>query len=322
MIRWPIFSGRAKICNEQKMKKTALLSGLLLCFMNAISQTHQLPLWPEGKIPHRVPSDEEEVRETDGILRISRVQVPGLEVYLPDPDKATGRAVLIFPGGGYHILAYHWEGTDFAKLLCEHGIAGIVVKYRLPISRSAASPALVPLSDAQRAIRVCRDRAAAWGIDPEQIGVMGFSAGGHLAAALSTQYDAPVYPEQDAVDRESARPDFSALIYPVITFGKPGMHRGSREALLGQSPQDSQVRFFSPELQTDPRTPPAFLVHAADDTVVPVENSLLYYEALRRQGVPASLHLYPAGGHGFALGGDDPYLSGWTDLLVAWILLQ
>ncbi len=290
--------------------------------MNSFSQNYQLPLWPDGQIPHRVPSDEEEVHEVDGILRISRVQVPGLEVYLPEADKATGKAVLIFPGGGYHILAYHWEGTDFAKLLRDQGIAGIVVKYRLPVSRSVASAALVPLSDAQRAMRVCRDHAAAWGIDPEQIGVMGFSAGGHLAASLSTQYEARVYPEQDHLDRESARPAFSALIYPVITFSKPEMHSGSRQALLGSSPVDSLVQFFSPELQTGPATPQAFLVHAADDTAVPVGNSLMYYEALRAQGIPASLHIFPSGGHGFALGRDDPYLRRWTDLLVAWILQQ
>jgi len=290
--------------------------------MGIFAQNHQLPLWPEGQIPYRVPTDEEEVQETDGILRISRVQVPGLEVYLPEADKATGKAVLIFPGGGYHILAYHWEGTDFAKLLQENGIAGIVVKYRLPVSRSVSDPARVPLSDAQRAMRVCHEKAASWGIDPAQLGVMGFSAGGHLAASLSTQYGARVYPEQDDLDRQSARPAFSALIYPVITFSAPAMHSGSREALLGSSPADSLVRFFSPELQVDRQTPPAFLVHAADDTAVPVENSLMYYQALREHGVPASLHLFPGGGHGFALGRDDAYLSSWTNLLVAWILQQ
>lgn len=304
------------------MRRLLFNLGLFLCSTNALPQNHQLPLWPEGQIPFRVPTDEQEVYETDGILRISRVQEPGLEVYLPDPANATGKAVLIFPGGGYHILAYHWEGTDFAKLLQEQGIAGIVVKYRLPVSRSVISPALVPLSDAQRAMRVVRGHAAAWGIDAAQIGVMGFSAGGHLAASLSTQYDARVYPEQDDMDRESARPDFSALIYPVITFSKPEMHSGSRQALLGEAPVDSLVRFFSPELQAGLKTPPAFLVHAEDDTAVPVGNSLLYYEALRAQGVAASLHVFPSGGHGFALGRDDPYLSRWTDLLVAWILQQ
>ena len=192
----------------------------------------------------------------------------------------------------------------------------------MPVSRSVANPALVPLSDAQRAMRVCRDHAAAWGIDPAQIGVMGFSAGGHLAASLSTQYDARVYAETDDLDRSSARPAFSALIYPVITFTGLAVHSGSRQALLGSSPADSLLQFFSPETQLDSLTPPAFLVHAADDTAVPVENSLMYYEGLRKIGVPASLHLFPAGGHGFALGRDDAYLRGWTDLLVAWILAQ
>ena len=267
------------------MKQLLLFAALIFCSMNAFSQNLRLPLWPEGQIPHRVPSDEEEVRETDGILRISRVQVPEMEVYLPDPGKGAGKAVVIFPGGGYHILAYHWEGTDFAKLLQENGIAGIVVKYRLPVSRSVDSPALVPLSDAQRAMRVCREHAAAWGIDPAQIGVLGFSAGGHLAASLSTQYDARVYPQVDDYDQISARPAFSALIYPVITFTGPAVHSGSREALLGSSPADSLLQFFSAETQVNSLAPPAFLVHAADDTAVPVENSLMYYNALREQGV-------------------------------------
>ena len=290
--------------------------------LSGSSQNLQLPIWPEGQIPYRVETDEQELHETDGILRISRVQVPGLEVYLPEPDANTGKAVLIFPGGGYHILAYHWEGTDFAKLLQENGIAGIVVKYRLPVSRSAGTPARIPLSDAQRALRLCRSRASSWGIDPVKIGVMGFSAGGHLAASLSTQYRAAMYPEQDATDRVSARPAFSALVYPVITFTRPGMHAGSREALLGKSPADSLVSFFSPELQVDAEAPPAFLVHAEDDTAVPLINSQLYFEALRENGVPASLHVFPEGGHGFAMGRDDAYLRRWTDLLVAWIQAQ
>ncbi|HSR60573.1 MAG TPA: alpha/beta hydrolase [Robiginitalea sp.] len=304
------------------MKRTVLCTVLMITMLNGTSQEYQLPLWPEGQIAYRIDSDEAERHETDGILRISRVQVPGLDVYLPDPDKRTGKAVLIFPGGGYQILAYHWEGTDFARLLRDNGIAGIVVKYRLPVSKSLESPAWVPLSDAQRALRLCRERAASWGIDPEKIGVMGFSAGGHLAASLSTQYDARAYPERDAIDRESARPAFSALVYPVITFTRPSLHSGSREALLGKTPVDSLVRFFSPELQIDSLTPPAFLVHAADDTAVPLANSQLYFEALRAKGVPASLHVFPKGGHGFALGRDDAYLRRWTDLLLAWIQAQ
>lgn len=237
------------------MKKIYLINFLLFSIFNGSAQDLQLPIWPEGHIPYRVETDEQELHETDGILRISRVQVPGLEVYLPKPEKNTGKAVLIFPGGGYHILAYHWEGTDFARLLQENGIAGIVVKYRLPVSRSAGTPARIPLSDAQRALRLCRTRAVSWGIDPEKIGVMGFSAGGHLAASLSTQYKSELYPGQDATDRESARPAFSALIYPVITFSRPSMHSGSREALLGKAPVDSLVTFFSPELQVNALRP-------------------------------------------------------------------
>ena len=203
------------------MKQLLLFAALIFCSMNAFSQDLRLPLWPEGQIPHRVPSDEEEGHETDGILRISRVQVPDMEVYLPDPGKATGKAVVIFPGGGYHILAYHWEGTDFAKLLRDHGIAGIVVKYRLPVSRSVTNRSQVPLADAQRAMRVCRDHAAAWGIDPAQIGVLGFSAGGHLAASLSTQYDAKI---QTNVNRLSNLRWKNAWACPLVRGQRANEH--------------------------------------------------------------------------------------------------
>ncbi|MDG1572689.1 alpha/beta hydrolase [Robiginitalea sp. M366] len=291
---------------------------VLLC-LGLQAQDHRLPLWPEGEIPYRVPTDETEVRDSTNILRISKVQTPDLAVYLPPEDLKTGQAVLIFPGGGYHILAYHWEGTHFAKWLNQQGIAGIVVKYRLPVSRSAGKPELIPLSDAQRAMRLVRAHAGEWGVDPARIGVMGFSAGGHLAASLSTQYASEVYPPVDARDSLSARPDFSALIYPVISFTTDAVHAGSRAGLLGPEPDPDLQRFFSPELQTGPKTPPAFLLHATDDGLVPVENSLLYYQALRENGVAATLHVVPAGGHGFAMAKKEPHLSHWLEWLAAWL---
>lgn len=283
------------------------------------SQDLRLPLWPDGKVPHRIPSDETERRDSTDILRISKVQIPEMDVYLPEADKATGQGVVLLPGGGYHILAYHWEGSDFAKWFRDRGIAAIVLKYRLPTSRSLSERHWAPISDAQRALRICRKQAATWGLDPTQIGVMGFSAGGHLAATLSTQYRARVYEPVDSVDSLSARPSYSILVYPVISFTDPAVHSGSKTALLGEEPEDSLLRFFSPEQQTDAETPQAFLIHAADDKGVPVENSLLYFKALRANGVPASLHIYPEGGHGFAFASDHPHLNSWTEILLNWM---
>lgn len=292
---------------------------LIFLGMNVIGQDLQLPIWPTDQIPFRVPSDEVEVQETNGILRISKVQLPTLDVYLADSVKNTGKAVLIFPGGGYRILAYHWEGSEFAAWLAQEGITGIVLKYRLPDSKSLETPALAPLSDAQRALRLCRIYADEWGINDNAIGVMGFSAGGHLAATLSTQYAKQIYSPVDTTDVISARPNFSALIYPVIAFSGPALHSGSRAALLGPYPSDFMIDFFSPQKQITSDTPPSFLVHAADDTAVPAENSKVYYENLLRKGVPASLHLFPKGGHGFAMAKDTPYLSEWKNLLLSWI---
>lgn len=307
-----------KLRNFMKLKRYTLL--LYFIGMNLLGQDIQLPIWPEDNIPFRIPSDEEEQHETNGILRISKVQVPALDIYLADSLKNTGKAVLIFPGGGYRILAYHWEGSEFAAWLAKEGITGIVLKYRLPDSKSLDTPALAPLADAQRAIRICRENATSWNFSPDAIGVMGFSAGGHLAASLSTQFEPRVYSEVDDTDAVNARPDFAALIYPVIDFNGPAMHSGSRNALLGPYPSDFLIDFFSPRKQVTENTPPTFLVHANDDRAVPVQNSLGYYESLTSQGVSASLHLFPSGGHGFAMAKDNALLSRWKDILLAWIL--
>ncbi|MFM1878063.1 MAG: hypothetical protein RLZZ241_929 [Bacteroidota bacterium] len=296
-----------------------LLFGIGLIGINMMAQDFQLPIWPTDSIPFRVPSSESELQETNGILRISRVQIPTIEVYLANAEKNTGKAVLILPGGGYRILAYEWEGTEFAKWLASEGITGIVLKYRLPVSESLETPALVPLADAQRAMRVCRNLALDWGIHTNKIGVMGFSAGGHLAATLSTQFSPQIYSVVDDLDSVSARPDFSALIYPVIAFNGTAVHQGSREALLGPYPSEFLVDFFSPQKQITSNTPPAFLVHAQDDQAVPAENSQLYYQKLIQEGISASLHLFPTGGHGFAMAQEIPYLSSWKYLMLSWI---
>jgi acetyl esterase/lipase len=300
------------------MKKILLLSLLILLPVLLFSQPIVLPLW-NGTPPLQTEMDLEEEHVRNGILRISNVQTPTLEVYLPDEEIATGQAVVIFPGGGYTILAYEWEGTEFAEWLQSNGIAGIVVKYRLPLSESLTDPKEVPLLDAQRAVRLARYHAADWGLDTSRIGVMGFSAGGHLASTISTQYNHQVARETDDIDNVSARPDFSVLVYPVISFRDAGAHSGSRRNLLSEDAPEDLVDRFSSELNINEETPPAFLIHSQDDETVPVENSFLYFNALNKHEVPASLHVYPTGGHGFAFGTDRGTVEGWTKVLLDWL---
>jgi len=300
------------------MKSLLILIAFTTMIFPIQAQNMTLPLW-NGSPPLQKEMDLKEKVVSEGIVRIGNVQIPTIEVYLPAKQIATGQAVVIFPGGGYSILAYDWEGTDFAKWLNSQGIAGIVVKYRLPKSASLTDPKEVPLMDAQRAIRLVRQNASDWNIAPSKVGVMGFSAGGHLASTLSTQYSHTVDRTMDAADALSARPDFSILIYPVITFVSPAIHSGSMKALLGENQTEELKKRFSAELNVTAETPPTFLVHAGDDTGVPVENSLLYYAALRAKGVAASLHVYPEGGHGFAFGMGKGPVENWRDVLLDWI---
>lgn len=300
------------------MKKTILTLLFSISGFMAFSQQHSLPLWT-GNPPLQNPSDLKEEATQQGILRIANVQTPTIEVYLPTKQIATGEAVVIFPGGGYGILAYDWEGTDFAKWLNAQGIAGIVVKYRLPVSKSLTDAKEVPLMDAQRAIRLVRKNAEAWNINPSKVGVMGFSAGGHLASTLSTQYTHQVNLSMDDIDTLSARPDFSILVYPVISFRDAAVHAGSRKNLIGENASQELMDRFSGELNVNGQTPPTFLVHAQDDKGVPIENSLLYYQALHKHGVKASLHIYPTGGHGFGFGLGKGAVESWRDVLLKWM---
>lgn len=293
---------------------------LLLLMVNGIfAQDTIMPLWPKDKIPNHVKSSEREIHEQNEILRISKVQVPTIEVYLPSKRDATGEAVLIFPGGGYGILAYDWEGTDIAKFLNSKGIAGIVVKYRLPSDVSQTDKKFVPLIDAQRAVKLVRSKAEQFNVKTNKIGIIGFSAGGHLASTLGTHFDEKVYKDVDDIDEESARPDFMALGYPVISFG-PHTHSGSKTNLIGEEAPSELSDYFSNEKQVTKLTPPTFLLHATDDTVVPVENSLLFYKAVKNKGVSATMHIYPKGGHGFGLGLHDEHLKDWGEGMIDWII--
>ena len=238
------------------------------------------------------------------------MQIPQLEVFLPNKRSANGQAVIICPGGGYARLSYDWEGTDFAKLLNAHGIAAFVLKYRLPDSLTSTHPDQVPLLDAKQAIRIVRASAQEWNIKPNHIGIMGFSAGGHLAATLSTHFE------------EGTKPDFAILIYPVISMDKSIAHIGSRNNLIGLQPSNELIKLYSNEFQVSTQTPPTFIVHATDDNSVPVENSLLYYQALKNNKVAAEMHIFPSGGHGFALGLGKGALEKWPNLLFDWLAVQ
>ncbi|GAA4755975.1 alpha/beta hydrolase [Flavisolibacter ginsenosidimutans] len=284
-----------------------------------MAQEITLPLWPAGKVPNYQKTDETEKRDTTETIHVSHVQMPDMTVFLPSKRNATGQAVIVCPGGGYVTLSYSWEGTDVAKLLNAKGIIAIVLKYRLPNSKSNVTPHLSPLMDAKRAIRLVRANAAKWGINKARVGIMGFSAGGHLASTLETHFDEGDAASTDSVERQSSRPDFAVLVYPVISMSKPIMHAGSRNNLIGANADSSLAKYYSGELQVTNQTPPTFLVHATDDKTVPVENSLLMYQALRGAGVPVEMHIYPTGGHGFGLAIGKYYLETWTDRLVDWL---
>jgi acetyl esterase/lipase len=283
------------------------------------AQDITMPLWPAGKVPNYQKTDEVEKTESTDIIRISKVQNPGIAVFLPARKNATGQAVIICPGGGYAYLSYNWEGTDVAKLLNAKGITAIVLKYRLPNSKSNITPYLSPLMDAKRAMRIVRANADQWHIDKNNVGIMGFSAGGHLASTLATHFDDGDKNSKDSIERQSSRPDFAVLVYPVITMNKGFTHMGSRNNLLGNNPDSSLVNVYSNELQVTGQTPPTFLVHATDDKAVPVENSLRFYEALKNNNVSAEMHIFPHGGHGFGLALGKGSLETWPDLLVAWM---
>lgn len=272
----------------------------------------------DGDVPNSKPFQLEETSNTDdnGITRVSGVTVPTLTAYFPDNGEAnTGKAVIICPGGGYSILAISHEGHDVAKLLAANGVAAFVLKYRLPKDEIMVDKRIGPLQDAQRAMQVVRERADEWGILADKIGIAGFSAGGHLASTLSTHYAEALI---DNPKGTSLRPDFSLLLYPVISM-QPGMtHAGSRNNLLGSQPEPEDISLFSNEMRVTADTPPAFLVHAEDDNVVYIANSQAYVEALEQHGVNAKLITYPAGGHGFGLN-NKTTADKWLDHFLVWL---
>jgi len=278
----------------------ALACVTFFCSAVAATAQRELPLW-QGKTPGAVANEP--------------ADHPTLTVY--PAEGGTGAAIVVCPGGGYGMLAPH-EGEPVARWLNTLGITAGVLKYRLgPRYHHPAE-----LHDAQRAIRMLRARAAEFALDPHRIGILGFSAGGHLAATAATHFDAGDPTAHDPIERVSCRPDLAVLVYPVITMTGPFAHAGSRENLLGDHPSQELMDLLSNEKQVTKDTPPCFLMHTADDPGVPVENSLMFAEALRKAGVPFELHIYQHGPHGVGLATNDPVLSTWTTLCAGWLRMH
>lgn len=252
--------------------------------------------------------------DAPGALGTSDADIPTLTVYLPQADMSNGASVVVCPGGGYGGLAAH-EGKPVAQWLNHIGVTGLVLKYRL--GPKYHHP--VMMEDVNRAIRTVRVNAIQWKLDPHRIGVLGFSAGGHLASTAVTHFDDGKAEAEDPIDRISSRPDFGVLIYPVITIRGQYTHQGSRRNLLGDSPSEELIDLLSNETQVTEKTPPCFLVHSSTDEVVPFQNSLMFAEALQKHHVPVELHVFDHGPHGFGLGGKDAVLRQWPALCAAWM---
>jgi acetyl esterase/lipase len=276
------------------MKILRILFIVLFIFSLNIKAQQIINLYP-GAIPN---SKESSVKEGERSGMFSGVTNPTLEVFLPEKEKSTGAAVVICPGGGYAVVVYQGEGVQTAKEFIRNGVAAFVLKYRLPNDSTMIDKKIGPLQDAQQAIKIVRENAAEWGIDINKVGIMGFSAGGHLASTEATHYKKAVIENSD---NTNLRPDFQILIYPVISMQDSLTHQGSRDGLLGEHPSKDIIDEFSNELQINENTPPAYITQAGDDKVVDVDNSIVYWEALRHHNVPAELHIYPIGNHGFVL---------------------
>jgi len=268
------------------------------------------PLYGDAAIPNSKPGPDEEFGADKGwIQKVSR---PTIHVYLPAKVKATGASVVILPGGGYAGLTYDFEGIQQANYFVDHGIAAFVVKYRIPSDQTMIDKSIGPLQDAQQAVHFARLHAGEWNLDPTRIGAIGFSAGGHLASTLATHFNKAYISNPDNV---SLRPDFLIVVYPVISMDSKISHSDSRKALLGDNPSEEKVRLFSNELQVNKDTPPTLILHAADDQLVDVDNSIVFFEALRHAGVPVEAHLFEKGQHGLFLMPRDR----WQGAIMDWL---
>lgn len=299
------------------MRTPTMICSLVLAPLLAMAESGvEFPLWP-GVAPGAEKLAAEQ-RKMDPTLI-----APTLKVFLPAPEKANGTAVVVLPGGGYGGLAVTYEGDEIAQWFADRGVVGFTLRYRRPVlGKERLYDHTIPLMDAQRALRTVRSRAAEWNIKPDRIGIMGFSAGGHLASTAGVHFDAGNPTSTDAIERVSSRPDFLMPIYAVLDMSTPGvMHEGSRRNLLGEKPDDALIARFSTPGQVTSNTPPTFLVASFTDTVVPAENSIRFYQALKKAGVPAELHVFEQGPHGFGMKAANglPVTAHWPGLLESWM---
>ncbi|TKK67132.1 alpha/beta hydrolase [Ilyomonas limi] len=291
------------------MNTSRLLLVMLCLFPFAMWAQEIINLYPDS-IPNANPTTLPDVPQNpSGLVR--RSIHPTLEVYLPEKEKANGAAVVICPGGGYSVIVYDGEGVTTAKEFAKNGVAAFVLKYRLPNDSFEVNKTIAPLQDAQQAIKMVRDNAGKWNIDINKVGIIGFSAGGHLASTEATHYRTALIENKS---NTNLRPDFQILVYPVISMQDSLTHKDSRRQLMGAHPSKEVIDEYSNDLQIDKDSPPAYLTHAADDNVVDVDNSIVYFEALRHHNVPVEIHIYPKGNHGFIF--KHP---GWMEPLFEWM---
>ncbi len=306
--------------NKRLKQKMLAFICLISIGGSLFAQTKVIDLW-NGKIPGAKHNTQfkQMVDTTAGWVDKHSIVDPCLYFYPAPAAKASGAAVIICPGGGYAGLAIRHEGLQVAQWFNSLGITAFVLTYRQPDDAIMENKSIGPMQDGQRAIRIVRRHAKEWGINPDKIGIMGFSAGGHVASTISTHYNEKVYESDDLT---SARPDFSLLIYPVISMDSTITHWGSRVNLLGNNPTLEQVKHFSNELQVNAQTPPAFLVQSFDDNAVPVQNSIVYALALKKYNIPCELHLYQSGGHGYGMGNPANTEGMWTESCRKWLEIR
>lgn len=296
------------------MKKNLGILALALISFTTMAQDFKLKVWPNGAPDSNGITTPEETYEGKRVRNVSDAE---MYVYLPKIGNNTGAAVVICPGGGYMIEAMDHEGYNMAEWLTTQGVAGIVLKYRLPYGHDQ-----IPLEDAQRALRIVRQKAAEWGINPSKIGIAGSSAGGHLASTAGTKFDLGKPDSNDPIEKYSCRPDFMLLLYPVITFNEEFGHMGSRTNLIGAGNKWELVEKYSNELHVTAQTPPTFFVLADDDNGVPPRNSIEFYLALKKYKIPAEMHIFRDGGHGFGMNKKNLPVDQWPNLFAQWMKAQ
>ena len=295
------------------MKTFAILVSVMIS-LSSMAQDLKLNVWPNGAPDSNGMTQPEETFEGRRVRNVSEAE---MYVYLPKKEINTGAAIVICPGGGYMIEAMDHEGYDLAEWLAGQGVSGIVLKYRLPYGHHE-----IPLEDVQRALRIVRQKAAEWGINPAKVGIAGSSAGGHLASTAGTHFDLGKPDSADPIEKFSCRPDFMLLLYPVITFDEEFGHMGSRTNLIGPGNKWELVQRYSNELQVTAQTPPTFLILADDDTTVPPRNSIEFYLSLKKYKIPAEIHIFRNGGHGFGMNKKNLPVDQWPNLFAQWMKAQ